>query len=330
LIAEHATIHKADPHFGTPDHDRAFWEGQQSYADTCAIRCQEYVLQQFTGINFPESFLVNEAKEHGWYAPGHGTSMENVGKLLELHGVAIHRYTEANVFHLANELAQGHKVIIGVDSSQLWGHNPTMDSMLSTVREHFAFGGPADHAVVVSGIDTTDPHHVKVIISDPGDGKAVARYPLEQFLHAWEGSHFYMVATQEPAPAHLPEMVHFDYAAGHVGTIADVPYEQFVDHFAHHPDSLEHVLDHFADDHFAHSDWTAAHDSHGHHHLDLAGHDHHELDLHDDLHAAHDLADHHVHDTHDHDDFASHHEEPADDGHHAHDDYSDDDHGGST
>lgn len=310
-LPEHAPIQKADPHFGTPNHDRAFWEGQQSYADTCAIRCQEYVLQQFTGVDFPEKLLVDEAKEHGWYAPGHGTPMQDVGNLLELHGVAVNRYTEANVFHLANELAQGHKVIIGVDSSKLWGHNSAMDSMLDTIRGHFALGGGADHAVVVSGIDTTDPHHVKVIISDPGDGKAVASYPMEQFLHAWEGSHFYMVATQEPAPAHLPEMVHFDYAAGHVGAIADVPYELFVEQFAHHPDAWEHVLEHFADEHFPDSALPADHDPHGHFHQDSAGKDHREFSLHDDHHCARNLADHHPHAGHDHDEIGSHYEEAA-------------------
>lgn len=328
LNPEHAPIEKADPHFGTPGHDSAFWEGQQSYADTCAVRCQEYILQQFTGVDFPEKLLVDEAKEHGWYAPGHGTSMQDVGNLLELHGVAVNRYTEANVFHLANELAQGHKVIIGVDSSKLWGHNSTMDGMLDTIRGHFGLGGGADHAVVVSGIDTTDPHHVKVIISDPGDGKSVASYPLEQFLHAWEGSHFFMVATQEPAPAHLPEMVHFDYAAGHVGAIADMPYEQFVEHFAHHPDALEHMLDHFADEHSPDSAVPADHDPHGHVHPDPAGNDHHEFSLHDDHHGTHDLADHHGHDghghgVHDHDDIAHHYDEPTHEDHHAADDYPD-------
>jgi hypothetical protein len=252
--------------------------------------------------------------------------MEDVGNLLELHGVPVNRYTEANVFHLANELAQGHKVIIGVESGVLWGQNSTMDGMLETIHGHFGLGGGADHAVVVSGIDTTDPHHVKVIISDPGDGKAVASYPLEQFLHAWEGSHFDLVATQEPAPAHLPEMVHFDYAAGHVGAIADMPYDQFVEHLAHHPDSLEHMLEHFGHGHFADSDVPADHDPHGHHHWDAAGHDHHGMSFHDDHpgdghHGAHDLADHHAHDTHDDGDISSHHDEPGHEDHHAADDY---------
>jgi serine/threonine protein kinase len=347
LIPEHAPIVKADPHFGTPEHDRAFWDGQQSYADTCAIRCQEYILQQFTGMDIPENKLVNEAREHGWYTPGGGTSMQDVGNLLELHGIAVNRYTDANVFHLAHELAEGHKVIIGVESGVLWGQNSTMDSMLETIHGHFGLGGGADHAVVVSGIDTTDPYHVKVIISDPGDGQAVASYPLEQFLHAWEGSHFYMVATQEPAPAHLPEMVHFDYAAGHIDAIADVPYEQLMEQYAHHPEGLEHVLDHFAQEHFADSAGHDHHDPHGHSHSDSAGHDHHDfghqddhhaghdhhdfghqddhhdLSHHDDHHGFHDPGDHHAYDAPDHDDIAPHYDNPGHEDHHSADDSSD-------
>lgn len=178
LLAGLAQVEKADPHFGTPGHDRAFWEGQQNYADTCAIRCQEFILHQFTGVDLPESLLVDEAMQRGWYTPGQGTDLHDVGKLLELHGVAVNRYTDANVFHLAHELAQGHKVIIGVDSGQLWGHNPTMDEMLDAMQDRLGLPPHADHAVVVSGIDTTDPHHVRVILSAPGDGQAVASDPL--------------------------------------------------------------------------------------------------------------------------------------------------------
>ena len=296
LIPTHPTVEKADPHFGTPEQDRAHWDGRQSYEDSCAIRCQEYILQQFTGADVPEKTLVNEAIEHGWYTPGSGTSLQDVGNLLELHGIAVNRFTDASVFHLANELAQGHKVIIGVESGKLWGHNPTMDSLLTDLHDHLGLSGAADHAVVVSGIDTTDPYHVKVIISDPGDGRAVASYPLEQFLHAWEGSHFYMVATQEPAPPHLPEMQHFDYSTGHIPSIADMLYEQFLDLFGHHHEAWESYLvdfclgAHHTDDHHAgpgdhdhehHSD-PAHHDhDHGHGGDDDDGHDSHPHDDHD-------------------------------------------------
>ena len=53
----------------------------QLYSDTCAIKSQQLVLQEF-GINVPEDQLVQEALNNGWYQPSGGTTPANVGKLL--------------------------------------------------------------------------------------------------------------------------------------------------------------------------------------------------------------------------------------------------------
>jgi hypothetical protein len=299
-------VRHLDPVFGTPAHDVAFWEGQQNYPDDCAIKCQQFVLEQFTGRHIDEQSLVREAAEHGWYQPGQGTPLLDVGKLLELHGVAVNRYEHASQFHLAQELAQGHKVIVGVESTKLLDPNPILDAIHEALGVH----GSADHAVVVTGIDTGDPRHVLVQISDPGTGQALAAYPMEQFLDAWHGSDFFMVATQEPAPAHLPEMVNFDYTLGHIHEIADVPYEQFLE-YAGHPEAWEDVVQHYVEDHFpdashhgfddeafaGHHGDDAAPDLSGHHH-DWAVDPHHL----DGEHAHPDAADHHPgpDDLHDH------------------------------
>jgi hypothetical protein len=219
-----------NPTFGTPGKDSAFWEGQQHLPDDCAIKCQQFILEQFTGHSVGEGSLVREAVEHGWYAPGQGTTPANVGNLLELHGVPVTHYDHASQFHLAQELAQGHKVIVGVESDTLWHHNPLLEGLRDLLGVH----GAADHAVVVSGIDTSDPQHVLVQVSDPGTGQALATYPMEQFLEAWRGSDFFMVATHDPAPAHLPEMAHFDYSVGHIAEVAGMPYDQFLE-YADHP-----------------------------------------------------------------------------------------------
>jgi hypothetical protein len=219
-----------DAVIGTPDEDASVWDGVQSYQDTCGIRCQEFILEQFTGLEFSEDDLVRESAANGWYLPGFGSKLEDLGNLLEAHGVAVNRFEGASVFHLANELAQGHKVIIAVDCDQLWtvGGDPPL-------RDVVVPEGP-DHAVVVSGIDTTDPFDPHVIVSDPGTGEAVARYPLEQFLHAWKASNFSMVATAEAAPPHLPEMANFPYEEGHIPQIADMTFEQFLE-YADEPDA---------------------------------------------------------------------------------------------
>ncbi len=211
-------LQSPDPMIGTPEQDSLFFPGQQSFPDTCAIRCQEFILEQFTGQDFPEGALIGEAQAHGWYTPGAGTSPENVGNLLELHGIPVIRYSEAHIFNLVGELAQGHKVIIGIDSGELW--NPAQEGADGQAE--------ADHAVVVSGIDTSNPNDLRVIISDPGTGEAAISYPIRQFVDAWQDSRFTMVATQQPAPSHLPEMANFDYQLGHVPEIAGVPYDEFM------------------------------------------------------------------------------------------------------
>jgi hypothetical protein len=237
-MSEHGNVsgigQHPNPVFGTPHHDITLWDGQQRLPDDCAIKCQQFILEQFTGQHWDENAMVREAFDHGWYEPGKGTPSAAVGNLLELHGVAVHRYEHASQFHLAQELAQGHKVIVGVDSAKLWFN---------------AAGIPvADHAVVVSGIDTHDPLHVNVLISDPGTGQALGNVPLEQFLDAWHGSDFSMVATCEPAPAHLPEMAHFDYDLGHIPTVAGLAYDVFLT-YAHHLDALIEVVHHYVETH---------------------------------------------------------------------------------
>jgi hypothetical protein len=247
---------RPDPSFGTPDHDRAFWEGQQQLPDDCAIKCQQFILEQFTGHPVGEGTLVREAFENGWYAPGEGTKFTNVGNLLELHGVAVTHYEHADQFHLAMELAQGHKVIVGVESNSLWHQNPILEAVQNLLGVH----GAADHAVVVSGIDTSDPQHVLVQVSDPGTGQALATYPMEQFLEAWHGSDFFMVATQAPAPAHLPEMAHFDYSLGHIAEVAGLPYDQFLG-YANHPHEYENAVHHLVEPHHDADGQYSVHDS---------------------------------------------------------------------
>jgi hypothetical protein len=294
-------VHTPNPTIGTPRTYTTFWEGQQQLPDDCAIKCQQFILEQFTGQAIGEDTLVREAIDHGWYAPGHGTTIENVGNLLELHGVGVTHYAHASQFHLAMELAQGHKVIVGVESDVLWHHNP----LLHDLREVLGTHGVADHAVVISGIDTSDPQHVMVQVSDPGTGQPLASYPLEQFLDAWRGSDFFMVATQDPAPAHLPEMANFDYAAGHIADVAGLPFGQFLE-FADHPGAYADAVHEYADTHHDdaghhagdHGDASSHHGEHGghlasehHHHHQDAGHGH--LDSahdHPGDHSTHDLA----------------------------------------
>ncbi len=219
---------------GTPDLDATEWDGEQSMPNDCDVRSQQFILEQFTGKKYDELALVHDAQSHGWFLlpsgddPG-GTPMADLGALLNEHGVPVHEQSHGTVYDLANELSHGHKVIIAVDSSELW-------------RGHA--NGYADHAVVVSGIDTTDSAHPMVIISDPGlpGFHSEDRYPLDQFLKAWQGSDFTYVATDSaPPPGMDPAMANFDYAQGHLSVVAGMPYDQFQS-YEHQPNLFSQWL----------------------------------------------------------------------------------------
>lgn len=196
---------------------------QQIYPDTCAIKSQQLIMQDY-GLHFTEDQLRNEAFMYGWY--NGGTSPEDVGKLLELHGISVSQYENANIFNLVNELAQGHKVIVGVDSGEIWE-----DNIFDKIFEDNA----ADHALIVSGVDTSDPNNVKVILTDPGTGNLLKEYSMEDFVDAWEDSNCFMMATNDPVPDVFDpfnSMPGFDMPMANIPMIGSMPYDTFYNDLA--------------------------------------------------------------------------------------------------
>ena len=196
----------------------------QGYPDTCAIRSQEIILRDF-GIDVPQEQLMQEAAKHGWYTPGGGTPEADVGKLLELHGVGVTRYEHANVYNLVSDLSAGKRIIVGVDGGEL------VNPGIAEQTEDSVLGPRPDHALIVAGVDTTNPDDVKVILTDPGTGHVAKEYPLAQFMDAWKDSGCEMICTNAPAPATAPGMVNFDYNTGHL-PIGDMSYPEWAAHYA--------------------------------------------------------------------------------------------------
>jgi hypothetical protein len=190
--------HDGDPSlYGTPDHDALFWR-HQTTDFTCAVQAQASIIHDFTGREIGECRAAVEATMHGWLTP-HGTSPDDVGRLLEQYGVPCHSASQATVGDLISELALGHKVIVGVHAGDLW--YPERPDVLALAGDH------ADHAIWVTGVDLSDPNRPMVIINDSGapDGAGKA-YDLRQFVDAWSDSGFFYVATDQ-APPHLAERV---------------------------------------------------------------------------------------------------------------------------
>jgi hypothetical protein len=176
--------------FGAPEADAEYWH-QQTTNFTCAVVSQQMILEQF-GIEVSEAGLVYQATTNGWLTDG-GTSPDDVAQLLEMYGIGTHTEIGASVDDLINELSHGRKVIVGIDSGEIWGEDSVFEDLLS--------GAHADHAVVLTGLDVSDPSNPLVMVNDPGHprGEAMA-IPLEKFADSWEDSGNMYVATDDAPP----------------------------------------------------------------------------------------------------------------------------------
>lgn len=189
-----------DMTIGTPDlYD---WE-MQIMPDNCAVEAERAILNLFTSNPLSQNDAMFISTSHGWYMPGSGTSIGDVGNLLELCGIPTHSIQSASISDLATELSMGHGVIVGVDSLELWDSGPLADikqHLSSTLGIDFGDSGP-NHAVLVTGIDISNPADPMVILNDSGvpDGQGVA-YPMEKFLQAWQDSGFHYTATDIALP----------------------------------------------------------------------------------------------------------------------------------
>ncbi len=186
---------------GDPQSQAEYWQ-QQSLPDDCAVMAQVSLLQQF-GVDITEDQAVYECASMGWYGPG-GTKPEDVGNLMELHGVSTHDVQNATIADLAYEIQQGHGVIVGVKAEELWANGPLAEfqQWLSEAcgLDNSTFN-PANHAVSLIGFDLSDPSNPLVFVNDPGTPDGCAHpYPLEKFMDAWANSDFYYTATDAAIP----------------------------------------------------------------------------------------------------------------------------------
>lgn len=181
---------------GDPEDDMEHWR-MQEHPDTCAIVAQEFILDDIGedyGIDFSEEQLREQAIENGWYIPGGGTPMNDVGKLLEANGVEVETDSGYTLEDIENKLEDGQKIIVGIDSDEIWYSEDDFDD---SMYESLGMPGQgANHAVQVIGIDKTDPDNPVVILNDPGtpNGKGL-RVPADEFADAWEDSDYFMMST---------------------------------------------------------------------------------------------------------------------------------------
>jgi|GEM_PF-690450 len=191
-------------YIGYPIEQSDHWQ-LQTLPNNCAVVAQQSIINQYLDPDdrISEAEAVYQAMSHGWLTAG-GTSPEHAGALLDVYGIPHHQVDGASVEQLAYELSQGHRVIVGVRSEELWDQGPLGD-FYNWVIDVFGLDkaefNPANHAVSVTGIDMSDPNNPQVVINDPGDPNGAGKlYPLDQFMDAWQNSDFHYIATNEAPP----------------------------------------------------------------------------------------------------------------------------------
>jgi len=194
---------------------------------SCAIKAQQLVLTDY-GIYVSLDELTRVARENGWFIDHSGSPLDYVGELLNYFNVSSVQMRNANIYHLINELSQGHKIIVGIDVNDLsqtkrWQQ---FDDVL--------IGKEANHVLVVAGIQTSEGEDPQIVLTDPTRPDNQRVFTTQQFMDAWEDSGYFMVATTQPAPLQYnPEMAHFDYVTGHVKQFADIAYGEILKRLEH-------------------------------------------------------------------------------------------------
>ena len=189
---------------GCPDVQADYWE-QQHTTTTCATTAECSILRQF-GYDIDQDEFAYISAANGWYQPGSGTEPEDIGKMMDMAGIANHAVDNASLANLLYEISKGHGVIVGVKSDQLWESGGAFQELKNFIIRKSGLDTPewqpADHAIMVTGMDFSDPEHPMVIVNDSGEptGKGHA-YPLDRFMDAWQNGNFYYTATDDPLPS---------------------------------------------------------------------------------------------------------------------------------
>lgn len=156
---------------------------------SCTVSIQELVGEQLLGRDLSEGDMITHAQKRGWYDPVEGASKADTGKVLEEMGFEVHRANDQTLQDLLEALAEGEKVICGVDTQVL--QNAALAEMP---------GRKANHVVQLAAIDFSDPEKPQAVVNDMGipDGKG-RRYDLDVFLGAWNAGRNFAVTVGKGA-----------------------------------------------------------------------------------------------------------------------------------
>lgn len=172
--------------YGNPDAAAQYWRFQ--HQEDCGLMAVADVVGQVTGreptqigIELRGVFTKSEV-HHGGVYRFDGTSPEDMVLLLGKYGVQSQLTTGNTLQGMAQDLAHGRKVIAAVNAETIWNY-PLGQGQRTN----------ADHAVVVTGIDTrADVVHLNDSGTPNGRNEQI---PLATFVQAWAtGNNLLIVA----------------------------------------------------------------------------------------------------------------------------------------
>jgi hypothetical protein len=162
---------------------------EQAENGLCAPASIAQIVAEYSGAEFAdERYFAWRAEQAGLLSQtddGYsGMLMEQAMWLLEDAGVPATYVTSASFDMLDDYLQRGHGIILGVNSSDIWG-----------------LEGPRglDHALVIREIDLGQG---VAVLSDPGNPEGNGwTVPLEVLQNAWAEGDNTMIIAEQPAPA---------------------------------------------------------------------------------------------------------------------------------
>jgi Peptidase_C39 like family len=185
-----AGVAQADPNgqmYGDPGAAAPYWRFQ--HGEDCGLMAVADVVGQIKGrepsqigIELRGTFTKSEAHRGRIYRFD-GTSVEDMVVLLQKYGIQSQLTTGNTMGGLEQDLAGGRKVIAALNAETIWNYPAGQGNRTE-----------ADHAVVVTGVDTrTDIVHLNDSGTPNGRDEQI---PMATFAQAWATGNNLLIVTQ--------------------------------------------------------------------------------------------------------------------------------------
>jgi Peptidase_C39 like family len=185
-----AGVAQADPNgqmYGDPGAAAPYWRFQ--HGEDCGLMAVADVVGQIKGreptqigIELRGVFTKSEAHRGRIYRFD-GTSVEDMVVLLQKYGIQSQLTTGNTMGGLEQDLAGGRKVIAALNAETIWNYPRGQGNRTE-----------ADHAVVVTGVDTrTDIVHLNDSGTPNGRDEQI---PMATFAQAWATGNNLLIVTQ--------------------------------------------------------------------------------------------------------------------------------------